>query len=340
MPTTLEELGGKEKAAVLLIALGPEKSAQIFKHLKEEEIEALTFQIANTTTIMPDVKEGVLNEFYQICLAQQYITEGGVTYATQILERALGETKAKEILNKLTMTIRAKPFEFIRKTDASQLLNFIQNEHPQTIALILSYLKPNQAAQIIVDLSPEKQVEVAKRIALIDRLQPDVIKTIENQLEKKLSAMSMEDTGDDIGGVDTLVEILNLVDRTAEKNIMDSLETEDIDLAEEIRRKMFVFEDITALSGRDIQLVLRQQDFDDRDLAIALKGSNEAVRNVIYANLSKRRGALIQEEMEYLGPVRRSEIEDAQQKFVSTIRRLQDSNEIIVARGGGDELIV
>ncbi|GHV41951.1 flagellar motor switch protein FliG [Clostridia bacterium] len=336
----VEGLTGKEKAAMLLISLGPEKSAQVFKHLKEDEIESLTLEIANTTMVGPDVKEAVLQEFYQICIAQQYITEGGIAYAKQILEKALGETKAFEVISKLTVSLKTRPFEFIRKTDASQLLNFIQNEHPQIIALILSYLKPQQAAQVIVELAPDKQADVARRIATMDRTSPDVIKEVEKALEKKLSALMMEDYTT-VGGVDSVVEILNVVDRATEKNIMETLETEDVELADEIRRKMFVFEDIVSLSGRDIQNILRQTgDFDDRDMAIALKGSNDSVKEIVFANMSKRKAAMTQEEMEYLGPLRRSDVEDAQQKIVNVIRKLQDAGEIIVARGGGDEIIV
>lgn len=332
------DLTGREKAAILLITLGPEKSAQVFKYLKEEEIEALTLEIANINTVMPDVKENVLEEFYQICLAQQYIAEGGIGYAKQILEQALGENKAYEVISRLTVSLQVRPFDFIRKADASQVLNFIQNEHPQTIALILSYLKPMQAAQVLADLDPEKQADVARRIALMDRTSPDVIKEVEKALEKKLSSL-MTDDYTTVGGVDSVVEILNAVDRTTEKNIMETLESEDVELSEEIKRKMFVFEDILTLDSRSIQVVLRQE-IDNRELAIALKGANEEVQEVILKNLSKRLAAMIKEEMDFMGPVRKSDVEEAQQKIVNIIRKLQDAGEIIVARGGGDELIV
>ena len=337
MPDYLDYTG-KEKAAMLLITLGPEKSAKIFKHLKEDEIETLTLEIANTTSVLPDVKEQVLEEFYQICIAQQYITEGGINYAKSVLEKALGESKAVEIIQKLTVSLQVRPFDFIRKDDVSQVINFIQNEHPQTIALILSYLKPVQAAQVISSLAPDKQADVARRIALMDRTSPDVIKEVEMALEKKLSAMMTSDYAD-VGGVDAIVEILNSVDRTTEKNIMETLETEDMELSEEIKKKMFVFEDILTLDNRSIQTVLRQE-IDNRELAIALKGSSEEVQDVIFQNLSKRLAAMIREDMEYMGPVRKSDVEEAQQKIVNIIRRLQDTGEIIIARGGGDEVIV
>lgn len=333
-----DDYTGKEKAAMLLITLGPEKSSNVFKYLKEEEIEALTLEIANITTVLPDIKEKVLEEFYQICVAQQYITEGGISYAKQVLEKALGEEKAYEIINKLTVSLQVRPFDFIRKDDVSQIINFIQNEHPQTIALILSYLKPLQAAQVLSSLTPDKQADVARRIALMDRTSPDVIKEVEKALEKKLSSLMTADFAD-VGGVDAIVEILNSVDRGTEKNIMETLESEDLELSEEIKKKMFVFEDILSLDNRSIQTVLRQ-DIDNRELAIALKGSSEEVQEIIFNNLSKRLAAMIKEDMDFMGPVRRSDVEEAQQKIVNIIRRLQDSGEIIVARGGGDEIIV
>lgn len=338
MPIPYSEYTGKEKAAMLLITLGPEKSSQIFKYLKEEEIETLTLEIANIATVLPDIKEKVLEEFYQICVAQQYITEGGIAYAKQVLEKALGVDKAFEIINKLTVSLQVRPFDFIRKDDVSQVINFIQNEHPQTIALVLSYLKPTQAAQIISSLNPDKQADVARRIAMMDRTSPDVIKEVESALEKKISSLMTTDYAD-VGGIDAVVEILNSVDRTTEKNIMENLETEYLELSEEIKKKMFVFEDILSMDNRSIQTVLRQ-DIDNKELAIALKGSSEEVQNIIFQNLSKRLAAMIKEDMDYMGPVRKSDVEEAQQKIVNIIRKLQDSGEIIIARGGGDEIIV
>ena len=287
MATNTQDYTGIQKAAILLIALGPERSADIFKHLKEDEIEELTLEIANTRSVSPQVKEDVLNEFYQICLAQQYIAEGGIGYAKELLDKALGEDRAKEVITKLTASLQVRPFEFVRKTDPSQLLNFIQDEHPQTIAMILSYLTSAQAALVIGALPPEKQADVAKRIAMMDRTSPDVIKEVERVLEKKLSSLVNQDYTI-VGGVDAIVNILNTVDRTTEKHIMESLEIEEPELADEIRKKMFVFEDILLLDDRAIQRVLR--DVDNADLGVALKAANEEVQNVIFKNLSKRLG--------------------------------------------------
>ena len=332
-----EDYTGVQKAAILLIALGPEKSASIFKHLKEEEIEELTLEIANTRSISPQTKEDVLNEFYQVCLAQQYIAEGGIGYAKELLEKALGEEKAQGVISKLTASLQVRPFEFVRKTDPSQLLNFIQDEHPQTIAMILSYLSAGQAAVIIGALVPEKQADVAKRIAMMDRTSPDVIKEVERVLERKLSALVNQDYTI-VGGVDAIVNILNTVDRGTEKHIMVTLEIEEPELADEIRKKMFVFEDILLLDDRAIQRVLR--DVDNNDLGVALKAANEDVQNVIFKNMSKRLATMIKEDMEYMGPVRMKDVEEAQQKIVGIIRKLEDSAEIVISRGGGDEIVV
>ena len=332
-----EDFSGVQKAAILLIALGPERSADIFKHLKEDEIEELTLEIANTRSVSPQVKDAVLEEFYQVCLAQQYIAEGGIGYAKELLDKALGNEKAQEVISKLTASLQVRPFEFVRKTDPSQVLNFIQDEHPQTIAMILSYLTPAQAAMIVGALAPETQADVAKRIATMDRTSPDVIKEVERVLERKLSSLINQDYTI-VGGVDAIVNILNTVDRSTEKHIMETLEIEEPELADEIRKKMFVFEDILLLDDRAIQRVLR--DVDNNDLSIALKGSNEEVQNAIFKNLSKRLAAMIKEDMEFMGPVRMKDVEEAQQKIVGVIRKLEDSAEIVISRGGGDEIVV
>jgi flagellar motor switch protein FliG len=333
----LRNLTGREKAAMLLITLGPERSAQIFKHLKEEEIEQLTLEIANIRAVSPAEREKVLSEFYQLCLAQQYITEGGIGYAKDILEKALGTEKTMEIINKLTVSLQVRPFDFVRKADPSQVLNFIQSEHPQTIALILAYMKPAQAAAVLSALPQDKQADVAKRIATMDRTSPEIIKEVERVLEKKLSNLVTEDFTA-VGGIQAIVDVLNSVDRGTEKYIMDTLEIEDADLAEDIRKRMFVFEDILQLDNRAIQRFLRE--VDNSLLALALKGATEEVQNVIYNNMSKRLAEMIREDIEYMGPVRLKDVEEAQQKIVNVIRKLEDAGEIIISRGGGDEIVV
>ena len=333
----VSDLNGIQKAAILLITLGPERSSNVFKHLKEDEIEQLTLEIANTRSVTPSLKDEVLDEFYEVCLAQQYIAEGGITYAKDLLEKALGSDKAMQVIGKLTASLQVRPFEFLRKADATQMLNFIQDEHPQTIALILSYLSTSQASTIIGALAPDKQADVAKRIAQMDRTSPDVIKEVERVLERKLASMMNQDYTL-AGGVDSIVDILNTVDRGTEKHIMETLEIEEPELADEIRKKMFVFEDILTLDGRSIQRVLRE--VDNNELAVALKSAGEEVQNVIFENLSKRLASMIKEDMDFMGPVRLKDVEEAQQKIVSIIRKLEDSGEIVISRGGGDEIVV
>ncbi|MBF8984283.1 flagellar motor switch protein FliG [Lutibacter sp. B2] len=329
-------LTGKEKAAVLLISLGPDKAAKIFQHLNEEEIEELTLEIANMRKISPDEKDRILEEFYQVCLAQEYISEGGINYAKEILEKALGSQKAFDIVHKLTASLQVRPFDFARKAEASQLLNFIQNEHPQTIALILSYLGAQQAGQILSALPQNKQTEVAKRIAIMDRTTPEIIKEVESVLENKLSAMVTQDYTA-TGGIQTIVDVLNSVDRGTEKFIMEKLEIEDVELVEEIKKRMFVFEDVATLDGSSIQRFIR--DIEQSELAVALKGATEEVQEIIFKNMSKRMAEMIKEDMQFMGPVRLRDVEEAQQKIVNNIRKLEEAGELIIARGGGDEII-
>ncbi len=330
-------LSGKEKAAILLIALGPDKSAKIFNHLPDEEIEELTLEIANMRRVSPDEKDAILEEFYQICLAQEFISEGGIGYAKEVLEKAMGSQKALEIINKLTASLQVRPFDFVRKADASQLLNFIQNEHPQTLALILSYLSANQAGQILSALPQEKQADVAQRIATMESTSPEVIKEVELVLERKLSSMVTQDYTI-AGGIQAIVDILNAVDRGTEKFIMETLEIQEADLAEEIRKRMFVFEDIMNLDSVSIQRFIRE--IENSDLSVALKGSTEEVKGIIFANMSKRMAETLKEDMEFMGPVRLRDVEEAQQKIVNVIRKLEEAGEIIISRGGGDDLIV
>jgi len=331
------ELTGRQKAAVLLISYGSELSSQILKHLREDEIEDLTLEIANMRRVDVETKEKVLQEFYELCLAQNYIATGGIEYAQEMLEKALGSSRAQDILTKLTSSLQIRPFDFARKTEPTQLLNFIQSEHPQTIALVMSYLHPEQAGMILSALPPPHQVEVAKRIATMDRTSPEVLREVESVLEKKLSSFVMQDFTL-AGGVETAVSILNRVDRGTEKTIMEALEEDNPELAEEIKKRMFVFENIVTLDDRSIQMVLRQVDM--KDLALALKTSSDEVNNRILKNISKRAAEMLKEDMSLMGPVRLRDVEEAQQKVVNVIRQLDESGEIVIARGGEDEIIV
>lgn len=331
------ELTGRQKAAVLLISYGSELSAKILKHLREDEIEDLTLEIANLRRVDVETKEKVLQEFYEMCLAQNYISTGGIEYAQEMLEKALGPSRAQDILTKLTSSLQIRPFDFARKTEPTQLLNFIQSEHPQTIALVMSYLHPEQAGMILSALPPPQQVEVAKRIATMDRTSPEVLREVESVLEKKLSSFVMQDFTT-AGGIEAAVAILNRVDRGTEKTIMEALEEDNPELAEEIKKRMFVFENIVTLDDRSIQTVLRQVDM--KDLALALKTASEEVANRIFKNVSKRAAEMLKEDMSLMGPVRLRDVEEAQQKVVNVIRQLDESGEIVIARGGEDEIIV
>ncbi|WP_044895590.1 flagellar motor switch protein FliG [Bacillus alveayuensis] len=333
----MKKLTGRQKAAILLISLGPDISASIYKHLTEEEIEKLTLEISSVRKIEAEKKEEVIEEFHEIALAQDYITQGGIGYAKQLLEKALGEQKAERIIERLTSSLQVRPFDFARKADPTQILNFIQNEHPQTIALILSYLDSSQAGQILSSLPHDMQADVAKRIAVMDRTSPEVISEVEQILEKKLSSTVTQDYSE-TGGIETVVEVLNEVDRSTEKTILEALEVQDPELAEEIKKRMFVFEDIVTLDNRSIQRVIRN--VENEDLLLALKVASEEVKEVIFKNMSTRMAETFREEMEYMGPVRLREVEEAQSRIVSVIRTLEDAGEIIIARGGGDDLIV
>lgn len=333
----VDVLKGKQKAAILLVSLGNELAAEVFKHLKDEEIEQLTLEIAKLHKVDAVTKDRVFEEFNQLMIAQKYISQGGINFAKEILEKALGENKALEIINKLTSSLQVKPFDFIQRTEPAQILNFISNEHPQTIALIISYLPPQKAGQIISELPPEKQAEIAKRIALMDRTSPEMIREVERVLERKLSSVMGQDYTS-TGGVDALVEILNNVDRGTEKTITEALEAQEPELAEEVKKRMFVFEDIILLDDKGIQMVLREVDM--KELGLALKGSSDEVKEKIFKNLSKRAAEMLKEDMEYMGPVRIKDVQDSQQKVVNVIRKLEESGEIVIARGSEDEMIV
>lgn len=328
---------GIGKAAKLMVALGPEISSEIFKNLSDNEIERLTVEIAGMNKLTPANKSEVLEDFYNMAVAKEYILAGGIDYARDVLERALGTGKAMDVINRLSTFLDVAPFDFARKSDPSQLLNFIRNEHPQTIALILSYLSSAQSSFIMKNLNDSAlQVSVTKRIAMMDRTSPEVIKEVEKVLEKKLSmVLSPEYT--EAGGIDGVVEILNRVGRKTESEIMDKLAEEDPELAEEIKKRMFIFEDITKISDRDIQQVFRQ--VESAMLATALKNQKEEVQGKVFGNMSKRAADMLKEDMDFAGPVRLREIEEAQQHIVNTIRGMIESGEISDYRAeGGDSM--
>lgn len=333
-----QTLTGIEKAAILFITLGPDLSSKILKKLPESMIEKITFEIANITRVEPAVKDEIITEFVETQRASQYIKEGGLDYARDILTKALGSKKAEEILmNSERIAQTRKPFTLARKTDPIQLLKTIVNEHPQTIALISCFLQPDKAAQILSGLPEEIKSDVAYRIATMNKTSPKVIKQVEQILDKKLSNV-LEGNFEAYGGIKTLVEILNSTNRGTEKSILEALEQEDADLAEEIKDSMFVFEDIINLDNVYVQRVLR--DVDNSDLALALKGSSKEVADHVYANISKRAAETLREDIEFMGPVRITAVEEAQHKIVGIIRRLDEAGEIIINRGDQGEVVV
>lgn len=330
-------LSGKQKAAILLISLGPDVSAQVYKHLTEEEIEKLSLEISSVKKVDSNLKEDVLEQFHQIVVAQDYISQGGIGYAKTVLEKAFGKQEASNIINRLTSSLQVRPFDFARKADPMQVLNFIQSEHPQTIALVLSYLDPEQAGQILSELPQDMQADVAKRIATMDSTSPEIISQVEQVLERNIASSLTEDYTQ-TGGIQAVVEVLNGVDRSTERTILDALEIQDPELSDEIKKRMFVFEDIVILDNRAIQRVIREVENDD--LRLSLKVASEEVKVIVFKNMSQRMAETFEEEMEYMGPVRLRDVEEAQTRIVASIRRLEEIGEIIIARGGGDDIIV
>ncbi|MEL1136114.1 flagellar motor switch protein FliG [Desulfitobacterium sp. THU1] len=331
-----QQLTGIQKTAILMISLGSERSAKVVQHLTEAEIEQLTLEMANVRKISSEQRDAVVDEFYQMCVANDYISQGGIDYARDVLERALGEQRAFEIITRLSTSLKMRPFDLVRRTDPKQLLSFIQGEHPQTIALIMTHLPADKAAILLSSLPQERQADVTKRIALMGRTSPDVLKEIEKILERKISSLAPADYTSS-GGIQSVVDILNRSDPGTLKVVMETLEVDDPELAEQVKRQMFVFEDIVMLDDRGIQLVLREVDM--KDMALSLKGSNPEVAQKIMANMSARASQNLREDMEFMGPVRLRDVEEAQQRIVKVIRRLEETGAIVISRGGSDEII-
>lgn len=326
----------QQKAAAVVISLGAERASKIYKYMGEEDLEALTLEIAKLDHITPEQTEEAMDDFYKLCLTQKVITEGGVDYAKTVLEKAFGSQQAATLLERVTRNLKTRAFEFIRKTDSKNLFAIIQHERPQTIALILSYAKPEQASEIITELPKEKQVRVVECIARMDSASPETIKIVENILEKKFASVLSLDFAQ-VGGVDYIAEVMNNIERSSEKYIFDELSKKDIKLADEIRNKMFVFEDITLLDDRGIQEFLRE--VETQDIVYALKGSTQEVSNMIFANMSSRMAETVKSELEFTYNVRLKDVEEAQQKIVGIIRRLEEEGRLMINKGGKDEII-
>lgn len=333
MATKSKKLNGRQKAAALLVSLGPQLSSSILKLFDEEHLEAVIVEIFNLERIEPDVKMKILEEAYHRATAEEYMDAGGLDYARDLLQRALGPQKGSEILDKIAGQ-RPNPFDFVREIDPGQVMSFLQGEHPQTISLVLSHLSPGMAAAILSGLEADLQSEVATRVAAMNRTAPEVIDAVEKSLKRKLSTV-MNQEFSTVGGLDFLVKILTQVDRATEKGILQSL---DPNLAEEVKKQMFVFEDIAKLDDRSLQRVLR--DVNSQELSLALKGTNEEVRRRVFANMSSRAAQILKEDMETSGPVRLKAVEEAQQSIVRLIRRLDEAEEIVLSRGSADEVLV
>ncbi len=327
---------GLQKAAILIIALGPELSAPVLQHLTEEELGLLTLEMVKVRKVSPEERDNVLQEFHQMCMAQDNLAQGGIEYAHDVLGRALGEQKAQELISRIAPALDTSFFDIVRRADPKQLFSFIQGEHAQTIALIMANLPADKAAVLIAGLTPERQADVVKRMVLMGQTSPGILKEIENVLERKLSSLSSSARASS-GGILSVAEMLNMADPGTAKSIMDLLESEDPELAEEIKHMMFVFKDIVMIDDRGLQLLLRE--VDTKDLALGLKGTDSEVVAKILSNMSERAANMIREDMEFMGPVRLKDVEEAQQRIVEVIRRFEESGAIVISRGGSDELV-
>jgi len=325
-----------QKAATVIISLGTETASKLYKYLSEDELEALTLEVAKMENIPPEVTERALDDFYKLCLTQKVITDGGLEYARNVLEKAFGLQMATSLLDRVTKSLKVRSFEFLRKADSKNLFAIIQHERPQTLALILSYARADQASSVIQELPKSKRIKVVECIAKMESTSPDTIKVVESVLEKKFSSVLSMDLAQ-IGGIDYIADVLNNMDRSNEKFIFDELSKKDAKLADDIRKKMFVFEDITLLDNRSIQKFLQQ--VESHDLVYALKGATKEVADLIFANMSTRMGETIKSDLEYTYNVRVRDVEEAQQRIVAVIRRLEEEGELIIAKGGQDEII-
>ena len=336
-PLTIENLTGRQKASILVIAIGTEAASQIFKHLKDKDVERLAVEIANMKDIPSTIMEAVIEEFYQMIMAQEYISQGGIDYAKGVLEKAVGPRKAHEVISKVESAIHVSGFTLLKDVDPNQLLNFIQHEHPQTISLILANLEAKQVATIIADLPPELQADVAYRIASMGKISPELLNDIESVLETQVETVFGQDLST-AGGAKAVAEVLNLASRTAEKTILADLEKRNPELATEIKNLMFTFDDLILLDDRSVQRVMRE--IDTKDLSISLKVANDELKDSIFRNMSERAANLIKEELEFMGPVRLKDVEEAQMKIVDIVRTLEEDGEIVISGRGGEEEII
>ena len=338
MTVTIDEMSGLRKAAVLLVQIGKERSAQVLKSLRESEIEVLTAEIARLEEIEPDLAGAVLVEFQQLAAARHYYAQGGLSYAEEVLVATLGPDKAHEVLHRLKAVLVEMPFQFLRRVDPQMVLSFLQDEHPQTITLVLAHMDPKQAAAVLSGLDEQVQADIAHRLAVMERTSPDVVKQVESYLQRRLSTVLQPNESAVVGGLQPLVDIINHSDRNTERLILEGLEQRSTELAEEVRARMFMFEDVTQLEDRAVQILLRS--VDNKDLAVALKGVKDDVRDKFVSNMSERAGLALVEDMDVLGPVRVKQVEEAQAAIIRQIRVLEESGDIVISRGSGDDFVL
>ncbi|MCI8581786.1 MAG: flagellar motor switch protein FliG [Dorea sp.] len=331
------KLTSEQKAAAVIVSLGADKASKIYKHLSESDIEKLTIEVAKLGHITPEQMEEVLDEFYKTCLTQKVVTDGGMEYARAVLEKAFGESTAQSLLEKLSKSLKVRPFEFVRKSNVKNLISFLQYERPQTIALVLSYADSDQASSVISELPKEKRIKVVESIAKMESASPDAIKIVEASLKKRFESILTTADYTKIGGIDYIADVMNHMDRSNEKYIFDELGKENEELAETIRKKMFVFEDIVSMDNRSIQRFIRECDV--KDIVYALKGSDDNIKDLVFANVSTRMAESIRSDLEVTVNVRLRDVEEAQQRIVGVIRRLEEAGELIIVKSGKDEII-
>ncbi len=326
------------RAATVIITLGAERASQVYKHLSEEEVEKLSLEVAKMEMMEPEEQHAIMEDFYGLCVTQKMVSEGGALYARDVLEKAFGKEKAAELMSRISQSLQTRAFEFVRKASYKNLMMMIQNEHPQTIAFILSYATAEQASKVLAELPKGLQISVVERIAKLESVSPEIVKIVEAIFEKKFASLATSVDMTELGGVSYVADIINHTDRTTEKHIFDELSRKNPALSDNICKLMFVFEDITGLDDVTIQRVLRE--VEPQDLAVAIKGSGEEVKNILLNNMSKRAQENILSDIQYLRNVRMRDVEEAQQKIVNIIRQLEESGEIVLARGGEDEILV
>lgn len=334
---TENKLSSAQKAAAVIVSLGADKASKIYKHLSESDIEKLTIEVAKLGHVTPEQMEEVLDEFYKTCLTQKVVTDGGMEYARAVLEKAFGESTAQTLLEKLSKSMKVRPFEFVRQSNVKNLISFLQHERAQTIALVLSYADADQASAVISELPKEKRIRVVEAIARMESASPDAIRVVESSLKKRFESILTTQDFTKIGGIDYIADVMNHMDRTNEKYIFDELGKEDEELAENIRKKMFVFEDIVSMDNRSIQRFIRECDV--KDIVYALKGSDDKIKELIFANVSSRMAESIESDLEVTVNVRLRDVEEAQSRIVGVIRRLEEAGELIIVKSGKDEII-